>query len=106
MSLTISSSRDATTDFLRDRDFPELVVRATVKRPIVNYPGIHKRQTFADGFMVGWLSLIDPGLPVPAIPILPATPRTSAYLQGLLCGIEAAKKHRASLAIYEIAEQG
>ena len=106
MSRTISSSRDATTDFLRDREFPELTVRAAARRPTANHPEIRKRQTFADGFMVGWLSLIDPGLPVPTIPILPATPRTSAYLQGLLCGIEAAKKHRASLAIYEISEQG
>jgi hypothetical protein len=97
MSGTIFLSREATTDFLRDREFPELAIRATVKRPTVNHRRLLKSQTFADGFMVGWLSLVDPGMAVPEKPLPPATSKISAYLQGLLSGIEAAKAHRVSL---------
>jgi hypothetical protein len=94
---TLFSSPKPATDFSRDREFPELAVRAAVKRRTADRPEIGARRTFADGFMAGWLSLVDPGVPVPEIAILPATPRISDYFQGLLSGIEAAKGYRVSL---------
>jgi len=54
------------------------------------------KRTFADGFIAGWRSPVDPDPTTPNIPTEPARRKISAYLQGLLSGIEAANRHRAN----------
>jgi hypothetical protein len=53
---------------------------------------VSAKQTFADGFIAGWVSIMGPRLVIPEIPAQPLGKIGSAYIQGLMKGIEAAKK--------------
>jgi len=82
-----------------DRELSFNSARNGAKRPAVNFPATCNRQNFTDGFIAGWQSLVDPEMAMPEIPIRPTPLKISAYFQGLLRGIEAAKKHNASLSM-------
>jgi hypothetical protein len=82
---------------LRGHEFPPLTARGAVNGSAANFSQMRSKQTFADGFIAGWQSLVDPEMAMPEIPLHPAPLKISAYFQGLLSGIEAAKKHQASL---------
>ena len=51
-----------------------------------------KRQTFAQGFIEGWHSIVGPRFVFPEIPSPSIHGSGSEYMSGLLQGIEAAKK--------------
>jgi hypothetical protein len=51
-----------------------------------------KERTFASGFIEGWTGLIGHKLVLPEIPSPPIQSVGSPYIQGLMAGIEAAKK--------------
>ena len=55
----------------------------------------NNERRFADGFIVGWQSLVSPCAATPDIPMSYTSRRISSYFQGLFSGIEAAKKFRA-----------
>ena len=55
----------------------------------------NNERRFADGFIVGWQSLVSSCSATPKIPAPATARRISSYFQGLLSGIEAAKKFRA-----------
>jgi hypothetical protein len=56
-----------------------------------------QQQTFSEGFMRGWESIVGPALEPPEIEIPPAVPSGSRFMQGLIMGIEAGKKKMAEL---------
>lgn len=55
------------------------------------------KQTFADGFIQGWQSVIGQQFPLPEIPSPSTLGSRSAYIYGLMDGIEAAKKLMAEM---------
>ena len=56
-----------------------------------------EQQTFYEGFVRGWESVVGPALKPPAIEPPPPLPSGSRYMQGLIKGIEAGKKKIAEL---------
>lgn len=54
-----------------------------------------KNQTFAEGFILGWQSVLVTGFPFPEIPPSSVDGSGSNYIRGLIEGIEAAKKQLA-----------
>lgn len=56
-----------------------------------------QKQTFNDGFVRGWESVVGPALPPPLIERPPIVPGVSQFMQGLILGIEAGKKKIAEL---------
>jgi hypothetical protein len=51
-----------------------------------------KPQTFAQGFIAGWHSIVGPRLDFPEIPSPSIQGSGSEFIHGLMQGIEAAKK--------------
>lgn len=58
---------------------------------------IDERQTFQDGYVRGWESVVGPALQPPEIERPPVVPGASQFMQGLIMGIEAGKKKIAEL---------
>lgn len=56
-----------------------------------------EKQTFKDGFVRGWESVVGPALQPPPIEPPPAAAGVSQFMQGLILGIEAGKKKIAEL---------
>jgi len=53
------------------------------------------RTIFADGFIVGWRSIMGLDVPIPDIPSDPPPIGTTAYLHGITEGIAAAQRRKA-----------
>ena len=49
-------------------------------------------RTFASGFIEGWTNVVGYTLELPEVPSPPVQSIGSAYIQGLITGIEVAKK--------------
>jgi hypothetical protein len=56
------------------------------------------KQTFADGFLAGFFSVMGPRVIIPKISTPPVSKIGSDYIHGLMQGIEAAKKQIVEMA--------